>query len=371
MASHVAPLFSAALLVISTAFPARTLAEAPPLPRAHLVTLSPAPIHLSQALQEVATQTHIRVQDRRRDRHQDPVLHVDVHAQPFWEALDAVARAANLNVSLYQPRADIALVDGPHRDVPTSYSGLFRIQIGALELNRDFQTGDRICRVRLIVAWEPTFRPLFLESGIVPVSARDSDGQTLRPIGQGVGRQSVGRERIFTEISMLTTAPARTARNLIQLHGELGMIGPSRTVRFTFNDLSAAHGSGKEKTQTADGVTVTLRRFEIEKGTPPNWNVGFLLQYPSTGPEFDSFESWLVTAQLKLVSKRPAADVSLSPTGYSDDTFPGHRAAFDYTFSPTGRKKLGQPADWKLVYDVPGPMVKMPVSFDFRNVPLP
>ncbi len=348
------------LLAQADAQPTSALAPRP-------VTIATPSTTLPAALQALQQQTGVRVADRRQNRQTQPHFPLDLHGVGFWQALDTIARAADVEVSLYQPGGGIAIVDGPHRDVPTSYNGLFRVQLKRIETSRDFQSGARVCRLTLQIAWEPRFRPLFLQNGRRPLLVQDDHRASLQAIGTGAGRQSLETSRLFTEVSLLVTAPSRAARTLELIQGDLSLIGPDHTVQFTFDHLTPdAH-----PVQTKDGITVQLRSVDIEKGAPVHWNVGFDLQYPPSGPNFDSFESWLVTSRLRLVRKGTQGKRYLAPISYSDDTLAGHRAVFDYTFESRRGLELNQLSEWKLVYELPGPMVTLAVPFTFRHVPLP
>src|SRR5262245_7204325 len=130
-----------------------------------LVTFKAEKIRLSEALKRLAQQTGIEVEDRRRaEGSGDPELKLDLKGVTFWQALDAIAKEADLRVGLYQRGGAIALVDGPHVQLPVSYDGLFRTVVRRVTTAHDLETDQRSCIVSLEIAWEPRFRPLFLES---------------------------------------------------------------------------------------------------------------------------------------------------------------------------------------------------------------
>src|SRR5262249_12658886 len=64
------------------------------------VTLQQAGIPFSQALKELASQTGNSVEDRRREKDESKSLKLDLKNATFWQALDAIAKAADLRVSL-------------------------------------------------------------------------------------------------------------------------------------------------------------------------------------------------------------------------------------------------------------------------------
>src|SRR5262249_55563371 len=86
------------------------------LPRT--VTLKNPAISLDQALRELARQTGMAVEDRRRDKERGPIFALDLKEATFWESLDEIALKADLRVSLYERDGRLALVDGPHKVLP-------------------------------------------------------------------------------------------------------------------------------------------------------------------------------------------------------------------------------------------------------------
>jgi len=322
-------------------------------------TLQDRAVPLSKALKALAGQTGVPVADRRRDKEGDPKLRLQLERVTFWQGLDAIAREADLRVHLYEPDGTIALVDGPHRELPVSYSGLFRVVVKGVECVRDFETEAHLCRVRLEIAWEPGFQPLFLQNRPDTVEIKDDKGITLNATAGASGRTPAGRGHAV-ESQILVEAPRRAIKNLGLLQGTLGMVGPSAMLSFTFDKLA-----DKER-QSKDGVTVTIGEFRTE---PEHWTVRFRLEYPPDDPDFDSFESWLVTSQLRLVKK--GTKKSFGPGSSESDPQPGHRAELTYDFVEENGLVLGKPADWKLVYQVPGPIIELPVKFAFKDLPLP
>src|SRR5207249_3458288 len=164
------------------------------------VTLQNPSITLSQALEQVKQQTGIEVADLREDKTADPSLKLNLQRATFWQSLDAIAREADLRVSLYEKDAQVALREGPRR----------------------------------------------------------------------------------------------AANALGLLKGDLSVIGPGKMLVFTFDKLAKVDRqtpAEKVPAKTQDGVTVKLREFTTEADV---WTVGFLLEYPPGGPDFESFESWLV-----------------------------------------------------------------------------
>ena len=80
------------------------------------------PIALATALDRLESQTGVHVDDRRQKTEELPPLRLKLHKATFWQCLDAIAREADLKVSLNQPESRIAekLLLEP---IPTGHPG--------------------------------------------------------------------------------------------------------------------------------------------------------------------------------------------------------------------------------------------------------
>src|SRR5439155_6624548 len=80
----------------------------------------------------------------------------------------------------------------------------------------------------------------------------------------------------------------------------LRVIGPSKMLDFTFDKLSPSKKSDEARSQTRDGVKVTLTGVKI--GTE-RWSVDVLIENPPGGVAFESFQTstWLENNRIALV----------------------------------------------------------------------
>jgi hypothetical protein len=325
-------------------------------------------VGLSRALQELSRQTGNAVEDRRQEKEQEPTFSLDLAGVTFWEALDEIAAKADLRLSFYEKDGKLALVDGPHLALPVSTSGVFRTAVKRLTAVRDLEMDRHSWIIQFDVAWEPRLQPLFMEIQPDAVEVRDGKGDTLKNLQGGGGRAAIGRP-LSSEAQVRVEAPARPAEKIGLFQGGLTLLGPSRLLSFTFDNLAKVErGKGdRGPKQTQDGVTVQLREFNP---TADLWTVGVLLEYPAVGPEFESFESWLVNNEIFLERKdgrgRHAAN-----GGYTLDDSSGRKALLTYRFIEDVKLSLGKPAEWRIVYRTPGAVVPMPVRFEFKDLPAP
>jgi hypothetical protein len=350
--------FAILALVLSPAVcPAASAAEPAPKSLAPRTFTYQGDLPLAKALSELATQTGNTVEDRRSDK-AEQTIKLDLRNVTFWQALEAIARAADLRISLYQNDGKLALVNGPYLEVPTSYHGLYRTSVKSVAGFLDLATGAHFYVARLEIAWEPRLKPFLVESSPESLVVEDDQGHRLKVPDTGK-EQSPAAGRNAQEVEVRLPAPPRAAKKLTVFKGSLGVVGPSKMLTLRLDKLA----KGEKKTE--DGVTLTLQDLEMDED---RWTVRLALDYPPGGPEFESFQSWLVYNQIRLEKKGQTFPANGGSSTVSQET---NRAVLEYHFIEDGKMKLGKPADWSLVYITPGRIVQVSVPFEFKDVPLP
>jgi hypothetical protein len=278
----------------------------------------------------------------------------------FWEALDAIARKADLRINLHTGAETIALVKGPYREVPTSYDGLFRVSVKQIIVARDLEQDGTACTVRLEVAWEPRFRGFLLELGPEGLTVKDQRGLGVET-PSGRGQVSIDQRR-STTVDLFLPAFKRSDARIGELKGSFSVIGSGKMETFTFDKLA----KGEKKTQ--GGVTVELTNFKTDEEL---WFLDCAIRYPADGPKFESFQSWLVGNEAYLTEKK--GNRKLNNAGYESGDREGTSAFVTYQFTEDEQAKiaLGKPADWRFVYRTPSSINQVPVRFQFKDIPLP
>ncbi len=321
---------------------------------------------LDDILRLLHKQTGNQVSDRRPVKN-GAKLKLDLQQVSFWQALEAIAQAANCGISLYQPDGQIALVEGPYRAVPLCYSGVFRVALKRIELTRETDSGVHACIQHLEVAWEPRLQPFFL--GIGPakaVFAPDSQGRELAVEVPSRGQVHVaGRNAI--EIQVRTPGPHRSSPQLASLKGDLRLIVPGKMLTFTFGPLKALEKNGPWK-QEQEGIKVSLTGLTMAS---KHWALDLLIENPPGGPQFESYQSWLDN-NLAVLENQLASKGRLPSSGEEQlEDLTARRAALRYYFKAKDGQALGQPGNWALHYRTPGRIVEVPLSFSFQAIPLP
>jgi hypothetical protein len=338
------------------------------------ITLKESDIHLNKALKEIASQTGNQVEDRRREKDETKQLKLDLKNATFWQALDAIAKAADARISLYERDGKIALLDGPHQLLPVSYSGLFRVTVKELHLHHYLDADNHSCDIKLEVAWEPRFQPLFMETRPDSLTVEDDKGRAIEISEEGKGPAAIGQPTATT-VTIRIPAPQRSAKQLSVFKGKLAVTGPSKMLTFVFDKLSKIEKASEAKKETKEGVTVNLRELRSEGGGGDEvWTIGLLLEYPPDGPKFESFQSWIVNNKIYLEKEQSGIKQQFPPNlGYETDDQSDTKAIVRYRFGDEPDKKLtlGKFSDWKLVYSTPGRINEVPIPFEFKDLPLP
>lgn len=313
---------------------------------------------LREALAELRTQTGNTVNDARAENSRtNPTITLPAKTGTFWQSLDAIGKETKIGFSTYQPDGGVALVNTPYRELKTHYSGVFRFAFKRVAVSRAEETDTRLCQVTLDVAWEPRFRPLYLnlEQATAAFGKRQEtvERQGIRPVA-GMGA---------TEIELLLKAPERRVQQIDSLKGTIRVIGAPKMLEFTF--AKPAAGTKGEQ----EGVKVRLADV---KQMPKRWEVELETEYPEGAiVKLESFQSWMHNNRVWLAwtDAKTKNTVELEPR----EETPGRKGpGIVYLFTPRPDAPLPpQGANVMLHYRTPNRVVAFTVPFVFQDLPLP
>ncbi len=337
------------------------------------VTIQQKEISVAQALAEVSKQTGNQAEDRRQGK-EDLKIKLDLKGVTFWQALDAIAKAADANVSIFEPDMKIALKDGPFLALPTCYDNLFRMRIKKIDIFQNLEADTRQAKFEMEIAWEPHFQPLFIEGQADDLYIEDDKGRTVELPEPNRGQASTSKRNAVVVV-VTTNAPQRNAASLKVLRGKLTITGPSEMLSFTWDKLAKIDKKADYRKQTNKNVSVTLRELRQEGAAGDQvWTVGLYLEYPADGPKFESFQSWIVNNEIHFIREKDGLKQQLPPNlGYNTDDQSDTNALISYRFGDEPDRKvfLGKFGDWTLVYKTPGKVLEVPINFEFKNLNLP
>jgi hypothetical protein len=330
---------------------------------------------LSKALAELEKQTEIKVEDRRES--DDPKITLKLDKVTFWQALDAIAAQADARIDYYRASKGLGLERRPDGYVnpPVAYDGIFRATVRRVTAVRLLESDMSNYVADVEVAWEPRFRPFRLDLSPDEFTIQDDKGRKVTPPSNGRDGDEPRKDSraVASRYYVLFDVPLggleRSSAKLGTLKLPVKFVGPTRMQTFAFDKtLAEIKKDPKLGEMTQEGVTVKVSNLELAKD---HWTLLMSSEYPADGPQFESFESWLIFNEMTL--KNDKGDSYPNNGGYVIEGTAGNRAAVSYHFIDEKKKNLtrGEPGDWKPVYKVPGLIVEMGATFEFKDVPLP
>ena len=326
------------------------------------VTIQAKAIRLSEALGLIQKQTGNGITDLREQlggETTNPAFDLDIHDVPFHEALDRVARLAEVSVNAFTGDGTIGITAEMPSKVPLiQYVGPFRVAFKQLTEVRDLQAGTSAASAQLEVAWEPRLRPMLLTLKSDGLAVKDDQNREVKPQAMMESNEVVLRpENPAVEMNLNLEAPDRSAVKLSSFRIKADVTLPAGIKTFRFPSLAQ-----ENVTQKQGDVSATLQNVEIDEQV---WKVNVELVYPGNGPAFESYRQGLFNNRIWLQK----ADGSRFEHngGFSNTSSDGGKLGFEYLFVDAP----GKPADYQLVYETPSKVVTIPLEFEFKNVPLP
>jgi hypothetical protein len=319
-------------------------------------------IRLTEAIQKLQAQSGNAITDLREQMGAavtNPALDLDIAARPFFEALDMIARKAELTPYFATGDSTIGLMAGAPPAAPqVQYSGPFRIALRQITTVRDFQSGMASANVQFEVAWEPRLRPMLLALDTDELAITDDRGQEIEPQVMNESTDVVLRpENPAAEININLAAPDRAAKMLARMKVKAAVTVPAGIRTFRFPNLAA-----RDVVQKQGDIRIMLESTEVDEQV---WKVNIVLEYPGEGPAFESYRQGLFNNRLWLQK----ADGSRFEHngGFSNTASDQGKLGFEYLFVDVP----GKPANYQLVYETPSKVLTIPLEFEFKDVPLP
>ncbi len=244
------------------------------------MTLTGKGIRLSEAVQQLQKQTGNAITDLREQLGAEvtnPALDLDLRDKPFFEALDQIARMAEVSIILFDRRRldrhHGRRLDGqqpPARRLPKAkplilYSGPFRIELQQVSLSRDFQTGTALANVRLEAAWEPRLRPMLLKLKADEMKIVDDRKKDVKPQVAAESDEVVIRpENPSAEINLNLEAPDRDAKKIASLLVKAEVTIPAGIKTFKFPSLAQKDVTVQQGDVEPDPRRYRNRRTSVE-----------------------------------------------------------------------------------------------------------
>jgi hypothetical protein len=323
---------------------------------------------LSDYLAALGKAIGTRIVDRRGEP--DTRIKVRIRQLSPWKALDLVAEAAQARVYLYPRDGRIALLkrEPGQQPAPVCYDGPVRMAIKRVSANRDLEGNESTYGASLEVAWLASLQPFFLETRPRDFRVKDDKGKLYPMVPGGSALAPVdGRLSLVFDLSL--PAVPRSVERLGLVEGQLFVVAPKEMLTFDLGGLDklAARKPGAAELRHEQGKVVC----RVSKVTlaEDRWTVQVTLDYPPGDVKFDSYQSWVVNNEMTLVAKDGSR--RLASAGYVEEASSERRAVVSYHFTDRDKEKRGRPDNWKVTYKTPAGIVQVPMTFSFKDVPLP
>jgi hypothetical protein len=329
---------------------------------ASMVTIQAKGIRLSEAIQQLQKQTGNKITDLREQLGAEvtnPSFDLDIRNRSFHEALDQVARLADVSINAFSGDGSMGITAGtPPKQPLIQYVGPFRVAFKQLTEVRDLQAGTTAANAQFEVSWEPRLRPMLLTLKADSLVIKDDKNHEIKPQAMMESNEVVLRpENPAAEINLNIEAPERSASKLSRFQVKTDVTLPAAMKTFRFPSLAQENVTLKQ-----GDVSATLQNVEIDEQV---WKVNIELAYPDNGPAFESYRQGLFNNRIWLQK----ADGSRFEHngGFSNTSSDGGKLGFEYLFVDAP----GKPADYQLIYETPSKVITIPLEFEFKDVPLP
>jgi hypothetical protein len=337
------------------------------------VTIQGSGIRLTEALKALQIQTGNRITDLREANGADvtnPSLDLDLKDVKFFEALDIIAKKAELALNFTTSDGTIGIMPGM-ADLPNQigedspavsemvvYSGPFRIQFKTLAAVRDFAAGGANMNAQFDIAWEPRLRPMLLSLKASDINIVDDRGEKISPtVDNESGTVVLRPENPIADVNINMTAADRKSLEFASFKVKAEVTVPAGLRTFAFPKLDA-----RDVVKKQGDIAVTLESSEVDEAV---WKVRVILEMPGKGEAFESYRQGLFNNRIWLQK----ADGSRFEHngGFSNTGADGGKLGFEYLFVDAP----GKIGDYGLVYETPSRVLTIPLEFEFKKVPLP
>lgn len=330
------------------------------------LTLHTEEMQLVEVLEQIAQQTGNRLVDHRGQFGQDSrprTITVDIDDLEFWPAIDRVLDSAQLNLYPFSGEEALAIVNreeglGP-RVLRASYAGPFRVEATSVEVQRDLRfPAQHGARVELEIAWEPRLRPIAISQPTDTIEVTADDGSNLALANEQAALDvEVQSGSHATRLTIPLEAPPRSVSNLATFRGVLSALVPGRVVEFRFEQLNRRESAEQQQ----GGVKVTLQNIRKNQDL---WEVHMRLRVESEEAGLQSHRGWAFQNLTYLLNKN---DEVIDHAGLETTMQSEREIGLAYFFELPDDKI----EDYTWVYRTPAAIVRVPVAYELKQIPLP
>lgn len=343
------------------------------------VTLQGKSLKFKDALAAFTKQTGNKFLDLRDNMGQEvtnPEVDLDLKDLSFWEGLDKLLDEAEMTTYGFgtggdekEPDNKIGLMNRPEGELPragrASYSGPFRVAATRVDAVRDLNRKEGgVLRLGLHIAWEPRLRPIVIDLPGNELKITDDFLGEIAPANPEAEMSSeVQADVNGVEFDLPLQLPARNAQKLATVQGKLIALVPGRVENFEFAlpKLDPKKKVELPMEKRSGGVTVQI--FDWSKNVE-TYQVEVRVKFDEGGEAFASHRNWILNNEAYLVDPKGEriGFGSYETTVQNNE----NEVGVSYKFPLEG-----VPEGYKFVYRTPAAIVKLPVPFTLKDLPLP
>ena len=323
------------------------------------VTLS-GKMPLSEALAALTKQTGNKISFERAESTPSTEVELKADKQPFWKVLDDLMTQAKLRLNTYSSMEGIVLMpdDSVLPGAEPHFSGPFQINVVSTQCSKPFYgRSDGLLDVSLQVAWEPRFKPIYIElpmnkmklkvAGTDEISSANSEANPEIPVNS---------EGAVAQIDLQFPRPPRSVDKIDKLSGEFVMAVPSEKHKYVFEKF----GNGKRQMEKYGEVTVTL---ENARRNGSVFEMRVLTEFDAAQGALDSFRGWILQNRAYLIDGKQNR---LENVGFNMYSSNGTSVGVAFMFQLTA-----DPNEYTMIYESPGMITKQSVKFELSDIDLP
>ena len=324
-------------------------------------------ITIDKALKSILKQTGNRIllhEDVARTTAREK-LAKEIKDGSFWDTLDAVLSAGNLEVDPYGGSAGTMMLRAADTVPPTAQAastvppsataGMLHVEVRRVTSTLSTRSPAlSFMTVELLTRWEPRVTPISLDLHTATLKIIDDQGEKV-PLNKTSKISGVIQPEI-PELSFPLNIPlvSRDIEQLGKIKGTLQAVLPGRVETFTFKGLGDLEDGAE---QTKSGATVTFHGYEKNEDL---FAVMVELSFDEDTNSVDSHLRWAYDNVVEMIDGGQRIEPVASETVMQR----GQRMKVMYLFEE-------DPAESDLVYKTPAAIVKVNLDFELNNVPLP
>jgi len=330
------------------------------------ITLDAKEMDLTDVLELVAKQTGNHLVDYREQFGQDAqprTVSLEIADEPFWPAIDKILDASEMNFYPFSGEESLAVINREQGLAPrserASYAGPFRIEAISVVARRGLRNPDQQgANVELEFAWEPRLRPIALSQPAEALEITADDGSQIEiPNPDASFDVEIQPGSHATELTIPITLPPRSVSRISSFKGTLSALVPGRTAEFRFTELEKQ----RPAVQQRGGVKVTLSGMRKNQEL---WEVHMRLQVEDEETGLESHRGWVFQNLTYLLNKN---DEIIDHAGFETTMQTENEIGLAYFFELPDDNI----SDYTWVYRTPASIVRVPVEYELKEIPLP